>query len=116
MEMVNERSISAFTHLIDLAAERFGGQVLWCTDDFFAEKENLIKPSKPVFITDKYTGQAKGFGFVEMASDAETTAAINALNGTLMGGRNLTVNEAKPREERPRKEGGGGYNSGRDRW
>ena len=33
----------AFTHLIDLAAERFGGQVLWCTDDFFAEKENLIK-------------------------------------------------------------------------
>ena len=49
----------AFTHLIDLAAERFGGQVLWCTDDFFAEKENLIKPSKPVFITDKYTDRGK---------------------------------------------------------
>ena len=49
----------AFTHLIDLAAERFGGQVLWCTDDFFAEKENLIKPSKPVFIADKYTDRGK---------------------------------------------------------
>ena len=48
-----------FTHLIDLAAERFGGQVLWCTDDFFAEKENLIKPSKPVFIADKYTDRGK---------------------------------------------------------
>ncbi|MBL0046442.1 MAG: allantoicase [Flavobacteriales bacterium] len=49
----------AFTHLIDLAAERFGGQVLWCTDDFFAEKENLIKPSKPIFIADKYTDRGK---------------------------------------------------------
>ena len=36
----------AFTHLIDLAVERFGGKVLWCTDDFFAEKENLIKPGR----------------------------------------------------------------------
>ena len=49
----------AFTHLIDLAAERFGGKVLWCTDDFFAEKENLIKPSKPIFIADKYTDRGK---------------------------------------------------------
>jgi allantoicase len=48
-----------FTHLIELAAERFGGQVLWCTDDFFAEKENLIKPSKPIFIADKYTDRGK---------------------------------------------------------
>ena len=59
-------------------------------------------------ITDKYTGQAKGFGFVEMGTDAEAQAAINALNGTLMGGRTLTVNEAKPREDRPRTGGGGG--------
>ncbi|MEO8068823.1 MAG: allantoicase [Flavobacteriales bacterium] len=48
-----------FTPLIDLAAERFRGKVLWCTDDFFAEKENLIKPSKPVFIADKYTDRGK---------------------------------------------------------
>ncbi len=59
-------------------------------------------------ITDKYTGQAKGFGFVEMGTDAEAQSAINALNGTLMGGRTLTVNEAKPREDRPRSGGGGG--------
>jgi len=59
-------------------------------------------------ITDKYTGQAKGFGFVEMSTDGEATAAINTLNGALMGGRTLTVNEAKPREERPRSGGYGG--------
>src|SRR5580692_10948072 len=63
-------------------------------------------------ITDKYTGQAKGFGFVEMANDNECTAAINTLNGALMGGRTLTVNEARPREERPRSGGGGGYGGG----
>ena len=68
-------------------------------------------------ITDKYTGQAKGFGFVEMSTDAEATAAINALNGTMMDGRTLTVNEAKPREERPRNNyGGGGGGGGRNRW
>src|SRR5689334_20672008 len=49
-------------------------------------------------ITDKYTGQAKGFGFVEMSTDAESAAAISALNGTMHGGRTLTVNEAKARE------------------
>ena len=63
-------------------------------------------------ITDKYTGQAKGFGFVEMSSDAESQAAIRALNGTQMGGRSLTVNEAKPREERSTGGGGGGYGGG----
>lgn len=57
-------------------------------------------------ITDKYTGQAKGFGFVEMSSEAEAQQAIQSLNGTTMGGRSLTVNEAKPREERS---SGGGY-------
>ncbi|MCW3054310.1 MAG: rbpB [Chthonomonadales bacterium] len=59
-------------------------------------------------ITDKYTGQAKGFGFVEMGTNEEAQSAINTLNGTLMGGRTLTVNEAKPREDRPRSGGGGG--------
>lgn len=63
-------------------------------------------------ITDRYTGQAKGFGFVEMDDDAEAEKAINALNGTQFGGRTLTVNEAKPREERPRTGGGGGYGGG----
>ena len=57
-------------------------------------------------ITDKFTGQSRGFGFVEMSADAEAQAAITALNGTELGGRTLTVNEARPQE--PRSGGGGG--------
>ena len=48
-----------FTQLIDLAAERLGGSVLWATDDFFAEKENLLKPQEAVFIDGKYTDRGK---------------------------------------------------------
>ena len=57
-------------------------------------------------ITDKFTGQSRGFGFVEMATQEEAKAAITALNGSQMDGRPLTVNEAKPQE--PRTGGGGG--------
>ncbi len=60
-------------------------------------------------ITDRESGRSKGFGFVEMGSDAEAQAAIAALNEQEHGGRSLTVNEARPREERPR---GGGYGGG----
>jgi RNA recognition motif-containing protein len=59
-------------------------------------------------ITDRDTGRSKGFGFVEMSSDAEAEAAIAAMNGQEHGGRALTVNIAKPREDRPRGGGGGG--------
>jgi RNA recognition motif-containing protein len=59
-------------------------------------------------ISDRETGRSKGFGFVQMGTDEEAQAAIAALNGTAHDGRNLTVNEAKPREERPRGGGGGG--------
>ena len=59
-------------------------------------------------IQDRDTGRSKGFGFVQMGSDAEAQAAIAALNGQEHDGRALTVNEAKPREERPRGGGGGG--------
>ena len=61
-------------------------------------------------ITDRMTGRSKGFGFVEMGSDAEAQAAISALNGQEHGDRALTVNEAKPRE--PRGGGRGGYGGG----
>jgi RNA recognition motif-containing protein len=60
-------------------------------------------------ISDRATGRSKGFGFVEMGSDEEANAAIEALNGQDHGGRALTVNEAKPREARS----GGGYGGGR---
>src|SRR2546421_216681 len=59
-------------------------------------------------ITDRYSGESKGFGFVEMSTDAEADAAIRATNGTTMSGRTLNVNEAKPREERSGGGGGGG--------
>ena len=52
-------------------------------------------------ITDKYTGQSKGFGFVEMPNNAEADAAIKALNETPLKGRNMKVNQAKPRSDRP---------------
>ena len=58
------------------------------------------------------TGRSKGFGFVEMGSEAEAQAAINGLHGQDMGGRALVVNEARPMEPRPPRSGGGGYGGG----
>ena len=63
-------------------------------------------------ISDRETGRSKGFGFVQMGSDDEAQAAVAALNGQQHDGRPLTVNEAKPREDRPRGGGGGGYGGG----
>ena len=53
-------------------------------------------------ITDRETGRSRGFGFVEMPEAAEANAAISALNGTEQGGRKLVINEARPKEDRPR--------------
>jgi len=55
------------------------------------------------------TGRSKGFGFVEMGSDAEAQAAIEGMNGQSLGGRNVVVNEARPMEARPPRSGGGGF-------
>lgn len=52
-------------------------------------------------ITDKFSGQSKGFGFVEMASNSEADTAIKALNDSNMNGRNIKVNQAKPKSDRP---------------
>ena len=58
------------------------------------------------------TGRSKGFGFVEMGSEAEAQAAINGMNGQQIGGRGLVVNEARPMEPRPPRSGGGGFGGG----
>ncbi|MDB5312767.1 MAG: recognition motif protein [Gemmataceae bacterium] len=63
-------------------------------------------------ISDRDTGRSKGFGFVEMSSDREAEAAIAGMNGQMVDGRALTVNEAKPKEARPRTEGGYGGGGG----
>ena len=70
-------------------------------------------------ITDKFTGRSRGFGFVEMPDNSQAEAAIQALNGKEMDGRPLTVNEARPREDRGNgggRSGGGGGGGGGGRW
>jgi RNA recognition motif-containing protein len=73
-------------------------------------------------ISDKFTGQSRGFGFVEMSSGSEAQKAMEALNGTQLDGRTLVVNEAKPMAPREGGGGGGGNRGGgnrgggRDRW
>jgi cold-inducible RNA-binding protein len=66
-------------------------------------------------VTDRDSGQPRGFGFVEMSNDAEGNTAINALNGKDLDGRTLNVNEARPKTERSGG-GGGGGGFGRKRW
>ena len=79
----------------------------------FAQHGNVTDVHLP---TDRATGRPRGFAFVEMADDAEAQAAIDALNGNEVGGRALTVNQARERTERPRGGGGGGGGGGgRDR-
>ncbi len=67
-------------------------------------------------VTDRDTGRSRGFGFVEMESQGEAESAISALNGTDLDGRTLTVNEARPRENRSGGFGGGGRGGGGGRW
>jgi RNA recognition motif-containing protein len=83
-------------------------------NDLFSEAGNV---SSAQVVTDRYTGQSRGFGFVEMASEDEAKQAIAAINGREVGGRALVVNESRPREEGRggggnRGGGGGGYGGG----
>ena len=82
-------------------------------ENLFASAGNV---KEATVITDRYTGKAKGFGFIEMETDAEADVAIATLNGANMGGRTLTVNEAKPRDAAGGGGGDrGGYGGGGDR-
>ncbi len=78
-------------------------------NEVFAEYGTVKRVQLP---TDRETGRPRGFAFVEMGTDAEETAAIDALDGAEWMGRNLKVNKAKPREDRGPSGGGRGNNSG----
>ena len=88
-------------------------------EDLAAMFRRFGEVSSAQVITDRDTGRSRGFGFVEMADDDAARAAIEELNDSDIGGRRLTVNEARPRAPR-REGGGGGYRGGggggRDRW
>ena len=97
-----------------MAKKLFVGGLPWATtnDDLKDLFSQAGAVASATIITDKMTGRSRGFGFVEMSDGGD--AAINALNGAQFNGRALTVNEAKPREERPRSgSSGGGYGGGR---
>ncbi len=78
-------------------------------NELFAQQGTV---SSAKVITDKFTGQSRGFGFVEMSTTEEAQKAISTLNGTQLEGRSLTVNEAKPQEKRT----GGGFGGDRNRY
>lgn len=80
--------------------------------DTFAQAGTV---EKATILTDKMTGRSRGFGFVEMANDEDANKAIEMFNGKELEGRNLVVNEARPMEDRPRRDfnrGGGGGRGG----
>jgi len=81
--------------------------------DLFAKSGNVTSAT---IITDRMSGRSKGFAFVEMATDEEAQAAIEALNGKEVDGRTITVNEARPQEPRPRPSGRDFGNGQRRNW
>ncbi len=88
-----------------MATNLFVGNLSYDMDS--AQLEELFKGAGNVVsakvIVDKYSGRSRGFGFVEMASDDESKKAVEMFNGKDVGGRALVVNEARPREDRPRQ-------------
>jgi RNA recognition motif-containing protein len=87
-----------------MATKLFVGSLAWATTDdglkeFFSSVGNVVSAN---VIMDRETNRSKGFGFVEMSSDEEAKKAVEELNGKELDGRPIVVNEARPREERPR--------------
>jgi RNA recognition motif-containing protein len=80
----------------------FVGSLPWATDD--AQLQELFSQygeiSSARVMTDKFTGRSRGFGFVEFANEADAQKAVDALDGSTLGGRQIVVNVARPREER----------------
>ena len=93
-----------------MATKLFVGSLSWGVNDdmlkdFFAAAGTVVSAN---VIVDRDTNRSKGFGFVEMSSDDEAKKAIDELNGKELDGRPINVSEARPREERPRRDFGGG--------
>jgi len=91
-----------FIYLIEVLVSKklFVGSLPWAVNDdglkqAFAPFGNVVSAT---VVVDRRSGRSKGFGFVEMENDSEATAAIEALNGSELNGRNIVVNEAKPKE------------------
>src|SRR5689334_18159221 len=97
-----------------MAKNIYVGNLVWdaTADDLLALFQEHGNVARAQVITDRETGRSRGFGFVEMDNDAEAQKAIDALNGSQFRGRPLTVNEARPREDRGGGGGGGGYGGG----
>jgi RNA recognition motif-containing protein len=97
-----------------MAKNIYVGNLVWSAtaDDLLALFQEHGKVTRAQVITDRETGRSRGFGFVEMENDAEAQKAIDALNGAEFNSRPLTVNEAKPREDRGGGGGGGGGRGG----
>jgi RNA recognition motif-containing protein len=97
-----------------MAKNIYVGNLTWdaTADDLLALFQTYGAVARAQVITDRETGRSRGFGFVEMDNDQEAQTAIDNLNGTPFRGRPLTVNEARPREERGGGGGGGGGGRG----
>jgi RNA recognition motif-containing protein len=97
-----------------MAKNIYVGNLVWevTSDDLYALFREHGDVKRAQVISDRETGRSRGFGFVEMNNDAEAQKAIDALNGSNYRGRALTVNEARPREERGGGMGGGGGGGG----
>jgi RNA recognition motif-containing protein len=97
-----------------MAYKLFIGSLSWNTDD--AALQTAFAPFGAVVsatvVKDRNSGRSKGFGFVEYEKDEEGKAAITAMNGKELDGREIVVNEARPREDNPRRDFGGGGGSG----
>jgi len=98
-----------------MAVKLYVGNLPYSTTDadlqqLFAEYGTVESAS---VINDRESGRSKGFGFVELADADQAKVAIDALNGKEFSGRNIVVNEARPREDRPRGNGGGGFGGDR---
>ena len=88
----------------------FVGSLAWATNDdslgaHFASAGTVASAK---VVTDRESGRSRGFGFVEFENDAEADAAVEKLNNSELDGRTITVNEARPREDKPRRDFGGG--------